>query len=78
MFIPGQICRECKNEIGREEYVLICDKISKHLHKFHARCQPKDPDLQRHHGATLLPGIVGYTPAGTPVDAVELLRGPFN
>jgi hypothetical protein len=31
------------------------DGISRHLHKFHARCAPKDPDARKHHGMTAEP-----------------------
>lgn len=59
LHIPGKLCKGCQREIGREEYVVITDKITRGLHTFHTRCQPKDPDLQRHHGAFLLPGRIG-------------------
>lgn len=55
MFIPGQVCEACEKEIGRENYVLMQDGISRHLHKFHAACAPKDPDAQRHYGMTAEP-----------------------
>lgn len=53
--IPGKLCRGCQKELGTDEYVLITDKISRGLHAFHVRCQPRDPDVQRHYGAFLLP-----------------------
>jgi hypothetical protein len=56
MYIPGQICEKCEREIGKEPYVLIQDKITRGLHKFHQRCAPRDPDVRRHHGVTLEPG----------------------
>lgn len=67
LYIPGLICRHprCGKEIGREEYVLITDKISKGLHHFHARCAPtpqKQPDVQRHYGAQLSPVNLFSTP----------------
>jgi len=50
LYIPGQICEHCGQEIGRENYTLMQDNISRHLHKFHARCAPRDPDARKHHG----------------------------
>ena len=58
LYVPGQICEACQREIGRENYTLIQDGISRHLHKFHARCAPKDPDVQRHHGLYAEPLIL--------------------
>lgn len=58
IYIPGQICEACEKEIGRESYTLMQDGISRHLHKFHARCAPKDPDVQRHHGLQAEPLIL--------------------
>jgi hypothetical protein len=59
MYIPGRVCEKCQKEIGRENYTLIADKITKGLHHFHATCAPKDPDVQRNHGMTLDPGKMG-------------------
>ena len=59
MFIPGKLCKGCEKELGHENYVVITDKITRGLHTFHVRCQPKDPDVQRHYGAHLLPGVIG-------------------
>ncbi len=58
IYVPGQICEGCGKEIGKENYTLIQDGISRHLHKFHARCAPTDPDLQRHHGLHAEPLIL--------------------
>jgi len=58
LYVPGQICEACQREIGRENYTLMQDGISRHLHKFHARCAPKDPDVQRHHGLYAEPLII--------------------
>lgn len=58
LYIPGQICEACEKEIGRESYTLMQDGISRHLHKFHARCAPNDPDVQRHHGLQAEPLIL--------------------
>lgn len=55
MFIPGQVCDGCDMEIGRESYVVLQDGISRHLHKFHARCAPNDKDVQRHFGLVAEP-----------------------
>jgi len=59
MYIPGQICEKCQKEIGRDNYTLIQDKITRGLHKFHASCAPKDPDVQRNNGMFLEPGKMG-------------------
>lgn len=58
--VPGLVCRGCQREIGLENYVLIQDKITRGLHNFHAKCQPKDPDLQRNHGLTAEPARLGW------------------
>lgn len=50
LYVPGQLCEKCEREIGHENYVLMQDNISRHLHKFHAACAPKDPDVRRHNG----------------------------
>jgi hypothetical protein len=59
MFIPGKLCKKCQTELGLEPYVMITDKITRGLHTFHARCQPLDPDVRRHHGMILEPGVFG-------------------
>jgi len=63
-YIPGLVCRKCEREIGRENYTLIQDKITKGLHHFHERCAPKDPDLQRNHGMTAEPARLGWSLKG--------------
>ena len=60
LHLPGKLCKGCEKELGHENYVVITDKISRGLHTFHVRCQPKDPDVQRHYGALLLPGRIGF------------------
>ncbi len=55
IYVEGQLCEKCGDEIGRESYTLLQDGINRHLHKFHARCAPKDPDVQRHHGLSAEP-----------------------
>ena len=66
--VPGLACRGCQKEIGLENYVLIQDKITRGLHHFHAVCAPKDPDLQRNHGLTAEPLILGMK--GTALGSV--------
>lgn len=56
MYVEGALCKKCRRELGKKPYVLIQDKISKHIHTFHARCQPRDPDVRRHNGMHLEPG----------------------
>lgn len=68
MHIPGKLCKKCEKELGLEPYVLITDKITRGLHTFHARCQPKDPDVRRHHGMVCEPGLIGMK--GTPLGSV--------
>lgn len=59
MYIPGQICNKCKQEIGHEKYVFMVDKISKGMHKFHVRCAPVVKDVQKHYGVTIERGVFG-------------------
>ena len=60
LYVPGLVCRKCEREIGKENYTLIQDKITRGLHHFHAACAPKDPDLQRNHGLTAEPAKFGW------------------
>lgn len=68
MYIPGQICNKCKQEIGREKYTFMVDKISKGMHKFHTRCAPDVKDVRKHHGVFLEPAQFGMK--GTEVGSV--------
>lgn len=61
MYLEGKLCRKCREELGKENYVLIQDKISRGLHTFHVRCAPKDPHVRRHFGMHAEPGVFGVT-----------------
>lgn len=67
MYIEGKLCRKCQHELGKANYVLIQDKISRHIHTFHVACAPKDPDLRRHHGMHAEPGV--FNTKGSPLGA---------
>lgn len=68
MYIPGQICEKCEKEIGHENWTILQDKITRGLHKFHARCAPQDKDSRKHHGAFLEPGK--FSAKGSPLGRV--------
>jgi len=57
-------CQGCGHVIGEEDFVICTDGINGKVVTFHKRCQPQDPDLQRHHGVVLKPVHLGLTPKG--------------
>lgn len=59
--VMAEECEKCGGQIGTEHYVVCLDGITSKVVTFHKRCEPGDPDLQRHHGATLAPLILNAT-----------------
>jgi len=57
-------CQGCGHVIGDEHFVICSDGINGKVVTFHKRCQPQDPDLQRHHGITLAPVKLGLNLKG--------------
>lgn len=63
---PQTECEGCKGQIGKEDFLLATDGINGKVVAFHRRCNPADPDLQRHHSVSLTPAqfattLVGFT-----------------
>lgn len=58
---PSTECEKCKKQIGMTDYLVAYDGISSKLVAFHTWCDPRDPDLQRHHNITLTGLKLGVT-----------------
>lgn len=54
---PSTECERagCGQQIGHENYVVCWDGIESKTTVFHSRCNPADPNLQRHHHIGLAP-----------------------
>ena len=61
---PSAECEKCAGQIGTEHYVVCLDGITSKVVTFHKRCEPGDPDLQRHHKIALAPGTLGLMAKG--------------
>jgi hypothetical protein len=58
---PQTECEACKGQIGEGDFLLATDGISGKVVAFHQRCNPADPDLQRHHSVSLSPAVFAAT-----------------
>jgi len=54
-------CEGCGQRIGNEDFLLATDGISGKVVAFHKRCNPADPDLQRHYSVSLTPAQFATT-----------------
>lgn len=57
-------CAKCGKQIGWDEYVVCMDGFTSRTVTFHKNCAPGMTDVQRHHGAHLNPGNLGFDPKG--------------
>lgn len=67
-------CEGCGHQIGEKvtasgavlvnDHVVCWDGIKAKAVTFHKRCNPAEPDLQRHHHVGLAPAVLGITPKG--------------
>lgn len=60
--VKAENCEGCGQQIGYEDFLLAMDGIKMKNVIFHSRCNPNDPDLQRHHKITLTPPVFGFNP----------------
>lgn len=68
MKIPATTeCQACGKQIGTSDYVVCRDGITSKVVSFHKRCNPAEPDLQRHHHVALKPLLIGLTPQALPL-----------
>lgn len=61
---PQTECEGCKKQIGMGDYLLATDGITQKIVAFHIKCDPRDPDLQRHYKIELEKPHFGLKPQG--------------